>query len=212
MNRFVIITAGRTGSSYLQSMLDSHGDISCKGELLKTTEDRDISADAIDLYLDNTAFNKGKKVQGFKMLYYQFNHYKNFNLDAKYIHLLRRNLLRQYVSYLNAGKKKKWNSTKEEDKTNKPVEVNIDKFEKYKKSYYENRKKVERFLTGKEVLTVYYEELCFEEIQRFLGVGVEPLKTNLIKLNSMSLEDSIVNIKEIIKKYPEYGNIKDKTI
>jgi hypothetical protein len=111
--RFVIVTGGRTGSELLVSLLDSHPEILCHGELL--AEHRLFPTSFIAAR-DAMAGLRGANAHGWKLLYSQFHDVPGFGDSEQYLSRLhergyriilleRQNFLHQAISWLQADQR-----------------------------------------------------------------------------------------------------------
>lgn len=102
----------RTGSTWLSTLLDSHPDIRCKHELLHKTRFRGTPIEAKE-YLDRHIFYDDGKVNGFKVMYHQMRGISSSDCElfawlfrefykCKVVHIMRRNVLDSYISYILA--------------------------------------------------------------------------------------------------------------
>lgn len=116
-DKFLILSRSRTGSNLLRSLLSSHPDVICLGEIFGSVGNEvknDIIKSPIK-YLKRIAFGyhkKNIKSVGFKIFYYHpefkcstniWNYLENQN-NIKIIHLKRKNILRTILSRKIAGK------------------------------------------------------------------------------------------------------------
>lgn len=98
MIKFIVLTRSRTGSNLLVSMLNSHPDVRCGGEELRSLNGRQVS-EAIE-----TSFpiRQALKASGFKIFYYHPLDDSSGAVwdtlsamrELRVLHLMRRNILR----------------------------------------------------------------------------------------------------------------------
>ena len=107
LNNFVIYTYGRTGSSYLCDLLNSHSKIDCYYEVYK---DHLNQADGLNEI--EKLFKSHGLINGFKVLHYQGNSATNENLfkntQYKKILLTRENPIDRFISFELAKKTGLW--------------------------------------------------------------------------------------------------------
>lgn len=122
--RFLIVAAGRTGSTRLRLLLDSHSQAKCHGELFgenlttlaeintslyrQIVEERELNP--AKFLIDRVLATKGHKAVGFKILYHQLTDQWDGLLDAivadptiRIVHLIRRNGLKRFLSEFVVG-------------------------------------------------------------------------------------------------------------
>lgn len=148
---FVILTQARTGSTMLQTMLNSHPEIECFGEVfnpavsngyekwkdrffLRRLANKYIRDYAVEKYLTSLASPGSEKplsAIGFKVIYPgQFDRWSGLRYfwrtrDFKVVSLIRKNILRKYLSSRIANIEGKW-SAKEARSKNKNISVVVD--------------------------------------------------------------------------------------
>lgn len=124
--------------------------------------------------------------------------------DLKIIHLKRKNILKSYISYLIAnrtGEFIRFNTSIPPRSVR--VKVNIDRCRARFSKVEHDRAKFEKYFSGHDILTVWYEELCarpqqqLRKIESFLGVSAAPLYSKVVKQNSRHLSEIISNYKEL---------------
>ncbi|MCB0322926.1 MAG: sulfotransferase [Bdellovibrionales bacterium] len=129
--KFVIAGSPRTGSTYLQTTLNSHSDILCAHEVFGTSENRAhfrlengtvvAAAEHARSYLESCIWSPSysrKRGRGFKIFYYHGREVDTRETvwdclrqdrDIHVIHLVRRNLLARYASQKMAAETGIWN-------------------------------------------------------------------------------------------------------
>ncbi len=230
-SRFVILTQARTGSNMLSSMLDAHPAVRCFGEafnpgssfgyenwvqksLLRKFCNRFLRDYCVETYLDSLLSVKPSdnlRSIGFRVIYPgQFDRWSNFRYywrthDFKIISLVRRNLLRKYVSSIIASSEGVW-STQEHRGAAARVEVDLEHFRR-------NIKRMETIYQLIDTLTiefrgiqVSYEELSsngdsiMKTLLEFLGVeevNVDAMKSKTAQQNPERLSELIANYEEV---------------
>lgn len=194
MKKFIIISAPRSGSSYLRYMLNSHPKIRCKGELLNKKIKK------IKPYLKREIWNtKGFEAIGFKILYDQAEKYKLWNYISQYkvIHLIRRNKLDMLLSEELAKEHKCFISFDKKDVYTRPVTISLEKLEQKVQYCKEMQEKVDELFSDK--INVYYEELDTNPILDWLGVAHAELTPKTVKLTVKDKKEMILNWEEIYK-------------
>lgn len=208
--KFVIICKGRTGSSMLTRMLDSHSQIKCKGEILKDpdSEPRD---EINNIYSPQY---RHVKAVGFKLHYNHpggANHDITWDLikadsDIKIIHLHRRNVLRSHVSEIISQKTRVFqlkSEAKRPDISTRKIGLSIDEVVNLSNLYEHRRSRYNELFSDHEVLEIFYEDLVdpLSSVQRkitdFLSVDTKKMRANTSIMNPESLGDLITNFTEV---------------
>jgi hypothetical protein len=210
--RFVILCLGRSGSSHLQSLLDSHSEVRCFRELFS---DR-VPAGAPGFvhsgfrdpcaYLDALFAGQEERVVGFKL---PMNSIRatpetvgllGADHEMLVVRLSRRNLLAQLVSRRLQATTRVSHSF-EGDYGDTKISIDprqalnaLDRMEA-------DELELDGYAHGKRVFRLAYEELAaghrLEELQRFLGVEPEPLRSWFTKLRTRPLSETVGNWSEL---------------
>lgn len=207
--KFIIISYSRTGSNFLISLLNSHPNITCGGELLgKVTPNSDYSK------LLNKIFNSPNKTQGFKLFHYHPMNVENNQLlfdtikadkTIRIIFLERKNLLRRYYSLLKANQTNVWKVTNTKDITHTKSKISIDitkliqtinSVTKYENLYKEMFQEHKHIIIQYEDIENNYTQTCMK-IFRFLDLRKHAAIGNTIKQNHGNLKDLIENYNEL---------------
>lgn len=210
--KFVILTVGRSGSELLVSLLNSHNNICCRGELLGK------KVFFPQRYI-NYYQNLGEKdAFGFKLIIYNFDVQKiqdefNFvnalyNSGYKIIRLERKNLLRQAISHMYAVYRNKYHH-KISQGTQKlePMQVNITDLRKELVLFEGLRKREALLLEHFSYLDLCYEEDLTDELSQqasvdrisdYLGLTPAKAQTDFIKTTPDFLYNLISNYEDII--------------
>lgn len=205
---FVIFCQGRTGSSLLRSLLNSHPAVRCEGEILA-----DPVADPIN-FLAETARSSAKAVFGFKVKIYQLTDAQNVDPKAflsdlrdrsyRIIYLRRNNLLRHAISNTFAEARKSYHDRSTGPRPSLTVDPEqILGVMQRRQQHLDNEALV---LEGFEYLTLEYEKDLLDPAQhqptadrvfRFLGIEPVAVETDLSRSVSGSLSDRIANYEEL---------------
>lgn len=202
---FAIVCMGRTGSTLLVELLNSHPDIECRGELLGLqsgyVEHPGISRRT---FLEQHAYSTELPIKGFKMpLDWIFNHPGDFDdfreLGYKIIRLNRRNALAQLVSIKLAQLNTDWGSKRQYTQQKTRVEpMELFTFVGAQSSY---NAVLDRFSEPFQIAQVNYEDImtreCQDRLLNFLGARPHALTTPTVKQRSGTLADSIENFAEL---------------
>lgn len=223
---FAVVTAGRTGSHFLLSLLNSHWRILHHGEIFG--EDRLRQPHIQQQIRENgplgyaERFLKGKflRTTGIKIMYHHFDpayaeaigvgqlqefvDYIRNNTGFKIIHLKRRNHLRTLISVEVAKMTKQYSLL---DETQRIADVSIELQAEYCIRSFEwfssKEKEFDVFFQHHPCLDVFYEDLAAKRknecnrILRFLGVSRRRLKTNFLKQNTRPLSQTIQNYHQL---------------
>jgi LPS sulfotransferase NodH len=229
--KFVILSAARSGSCYLNGFLRSHGNILCRAEIFhpnykgpncgvhfynyyvrSSLKNRIIHSlspwQSLKFFMKESFKKDTHKASGFKLLYFQAEHnqlifkYLKQN-DFRIIHLLRKNILRRYLSLEIAKKNNIWvqfdGDTVKKSKIKVECSKIIEELNKTKEeqAYYSKQAKDFVFLKCE------YENLCrdtkkeLQKIQDFLKVPKRDLKPQSVKQNSFSINEIANNYEEL---------------
>lgn len=210
--RFVILAQGRTGSTLLTSLLDSHPQIRCNDELLQRPRIAPLR------YIDQVARaatlpRHGWHLKSEQLKWRQADRPVGPFLDAleargsKIIYLWRENVLEQSVSMFFAVASGAWHH-RNNGQIKRVKELELDPEELY--SQMKQRSRVleldRALLSGRDYCEINYErDLRTEDargpalarIQEFLGVEYHPLASELRKSVNRPIHKLIKNYAEI---------------
>ena len=209
--KMVVLTRSRTGSNWLISLLNSHPDIQIKGEVFDWLRGRNSEEILKDVFPESSEYD----CLGFKIFY---NHplddedksvWELLKKDRsiKVVHLLRKNMLRSFLSHEIAEKNEVWSSkmgdVSPEDKL---VHLDVGKlywdFQITEKYIYLSK----QFFTFHNHLEVTYEELmdnqdnCIKRVLNFLGLPFGESTSDMKRQNPEPLEKLISNYSEVHEK------------
>lgn len=210
--RFVILCLGRSGSSHLQSLIDSHPEARCFGELFSDRAPPDSPAfiysqhqDA-GAYLDELMGARRERAVGFKLPMNSIRaHPAAAELvsrasDLLVIRLSRRNLLAQLVSRrLQAATRVSHsiNGTYGDATVEIDPRRAINALERMEADEVE----LDGYALGKPAFRIMYEELAAGEkldaLQHFLGLESRPLRSWFEKLRTRPLSETVANWDEV---------------
>jgi LPS sulfotransferase NodH len=233
LTRAIILTSQRSGSTLLVSSLQSHPEILCRGEILiagigtpfpRMLETNRHAAKLVRFALSGAWHPTrlmgrfydvpGPRAHVFKAMY---NHlappwtrdWLVRQKDIRVIHLQRRNLLKQYVSYLLMGRrreKKGWLPNTTEPVAAIRIRVSPDKAIRYFRRMQDTYPRFADLFREHDVLPLVYEDMVDAEqittataleLCDFLQVSRRPLTTPYIKINPESLRDIVINYDEL---------------
>ncbi len=231
LQRFVVLSNARSGSNMLQSMLDEHPQVTCFGEafnpsygkgyanwvcksFLRRMSDKYLRDYCMGAYLDSlcTVESRGDiRAVGFKVLYPgQFNRCPSFRHywqthEFKIVRLIRRNLLRRYVSSMIANKENRW-SASEHRGERVTVMVDIDDLHRAFSRMEAKNRGSDALANEFQNIMVDYEQLVsnrdgiMRNIFEFLGVGEDEaaiVAPRTAKQNPEKLDMLIENYDEV---------------
>jgi len=218
VSHYVLFLVGRVGSTYLTSLLNSHGEIQALGEKSRDLRDFDAESQlkvAKELLTPPllgkyqvTGFNAKlvhiKDLDGFAQILQQ--------AKCKIIHLKRENRVKAVVSYLNgkrlAAATGMYGLFKETDRL-PSFSVDFEEFEAAlqlrEKSDLELEAYVNQLQSPKLILS--YEELLknqdvfLQRVFSFLEVEIRPVTGKTLKITSDDLRDVIDNFDDLRARY-----------
>lgn len=219
-NKFVIFGLGRSGSTLLKQLLDSHPEIKCEGELLNI-EDKYITNPILRKIVYRfplSFFNlrrllADKPVYGFTILIYQFRQpqamlEKLHNDGWKIINITRRNGLEQCLSLLVALHTKTWHRHSEQENSVPGLILSAEELIHWL-GLIEKNKKIESEIFEKldHYKVVYEDDLKNEadwpettrKIFEFLGLKAAPVSASIKKTYSRPYSEIIKNYEELLK-------------
>lgn len=209
--RFVIYSLGRSGSTLLVSLLNSHDHIHCDGEILNNFVLFPMK------HVETCASMSKAEVYGFKLLTYQledvqrFLHPRRFILELgengyKIIYLTRANLLRQALSNIYARQVQFHSRVSDGRPKEKFMRVEVADVLNWIKGI-ESRCKFEReILEGVPHLSLVYEDdlqdneshqRTIERVCDFIGTSPAIVSTSLQKVTPRALSDWVINFEEL---------------
>jgi hypothetical protein len=210
--RFVILCLGRTGSSHLQSLLDSHPDIRCFGELFSKRAPEGGPGfvhsphDDAGVYLRELFGRRRERAVGFKLPMNSIrDHPESSELvradtEMRVIRLSRRNRLAQLVSRRLQATTRVSHSI-QGGYGDTTVEIEPRRALNALERMEADEADLDDRARGRETFRIAYEELAeeerLEELQRFLGVEPEPLRSWFEKLRTRPMSEAVENWQEL---------------
>jgi hypothetical protein len=223
MVRFVILCLGRSGSSHLQSLLDSHPDIRCFGELFSDAAPPQSPAfvnspgDDPAVYLEGIFGACEVPVVGFKL---PMNSIKALPASARLvaedpamrvIRLSRANLLAQLVSR-RLQRATKVSHSLQGGYAGATVHIDVDWVLRALELMERDEDTLDGLADGHPCHRILYEELedrgRIEDVQRFLGVEPAVLRSWFEKLRQRPLHETVENWDELVARLRDtrYGH------
>ncbi|WFU51794.1 sulfotransferase [Sinorhizobium terangae] len=224
---FVILGMPRTGTHYLEELLNEHPNVLSNGELLNRYDanwpdkDRLMRSDRELLELAYLRFpaRSDKKVThiGCKINEPQFQERPDFFDELarwpglKVIFLSRRNTLESLRSLVQARQSRQWLKFSSDDDTAPPprVKLSIASCEDYFKVADDFHTRIAHSYASSSLLEIEYETLllepaaCLETALRFLGVQALQLsgRATLQRLEKRPLEETVENFEELRRHF-----------
>jgi hypothetical protein len=205
----MILGIGRSGSTHLQQLLDSHPAIRCLGELFTPGHGLFETASTTDhrRYLDELAREAAAPVFGFKHMWPALYAYPQ-TLDLlrdpnlRIVRAKRWNLLALYVSVLlveDSGVGHSFQGRYAAEQVHVDVEQCLANIH----NCYFTDLVLDELVRGSSVADITYEHLTtnadevLDGLQRFLGVEPQALQSRSERMRTRSLEESIENWDEV---------------
>lgn len=208
--RFVIYGQGRTGSSLLRSLLNTHPDVHCDGEILGQP------VLVPESHVERHARLAGRRVFGFKVKIYQLTWIQDRDPASflrslqgrgyRIIHLYRENLLRHAISNLYAEHRGHYHDRAVGERPS--IEVDPDRVTEAMRRRQQHRDDEDRSLAGLEHLRLTYEDDLLvpsrqedAAVRVFRHLGLEPVEvsTSLARSVTGHLADRITNYDELVR-------------
>ncbi len=214
--KFILFSQGRTGSNLLRTLLHSHPDIFCDGDIFVH---RYIKMLSPKLYLKGHLANATAKVYGFQL---KLDALERFEKDAKralsdfhengwkIIYLRRKNLFRRKLSAKMAIAKNKWLYTSDnrlESSQSVKFHWDCDELLASLEDADRREQKDTEVLGQLPYLEIIYEDELSKAEQHqktadklfdFLGVQSATIHTNMVKTPFQSPEEIIENYDEVV--------------
>jgi len=224
-NRFVVFAQGRTGSTVLVDLMNSHPDIFMFGEIMQYNVIKNLRNPR--KWAEGLATLSRQPVAGFKVKVYQLE--KTQRQDPgkvlndlheggwKIIYLRRTNLLRHAISDLRSEKTGHFHSTPggaAPRGTRLKIDVSWDELVQHIEFREECLEKEHAALAGLPYLTIEYEQnLMGEDAQRdtmnrvyeFLGVPSHDASTGFKKVTSKNIGDDVANFDDLTARLEASG-------
>ena len=227
-NRFVIVCLPRSGSNMLRSLLNSHRQVIAFGELFNPDKPMNWALAGYSkrgpaawlhrrdpvLFLKRTVYGcypRGIGAVGFKLIYDQAREngrrhlwrYLQINRDIGIVHLIRRNILRSYLSLQVARKFDRWIRIRGRPHGGYRLRLEGGRTIAALAQMESQIAAMRCFFDPGRTIEVYYEDLyrqsaeTLKQIQSFLGVSARNLRPALHKLAHVPLSRAIVNYTEL---------------
>jgi LPS sulfotransferase NodH len=228
-SKFLIVGTARTGSTLLVDALNEHSQCLAFGEIFRSSDaiGWDIwpfaghgPADLLSLYrsdpvrfLSKAIFRRWPKdyrAIGFKLFYYHarqppFSSVWDYLRDPsiRVLHLMRRNLLEQYLSLQLAHKTNVWSTTRALERDPAPINLDASACLAHFASVEKWQQDCATFFADQPVKEVFYEDLAgdlrgsLREITDFLGIAHEDVRTKFVRQRNSPISRAIANYDEL---------------
>ena len=205
---FVLLTTGRSGSTYLDSLLDSHPEIRCAGELLGSAPIAPGNPQReLEVAFANVRRARelgGKPIFGFKLPWVVVAQGSTlaqdlFERGARCVALHRKNRLDKYVSVRLAQINDEWSSTVHY--AEQSIEIDVEQLRNALASFEHADEVLMRMSQGWPRIVTSYEAIVADPdipwIQDFLGVEIRSLSTQTLRARTKTLRETIRNYDEV---------------
>jgi hypothetical protein len=206
---FVIACLGRVGSQHLVSLLDSHPDIRCFGELFNPAGSvyaKERRGDHHE-YLREVAAEVEAAQIGCKLTWPTLHNFPNVldlfhDPNLRIIRLVRPNYLQVHISVLHATKTGMMHSTERSHGDAMTVRVEAERCYQDLFGFFVADRFLDELTRHSPVFRIEHHQLADEavlaDLQRFLGVEPAVLTSPHKKLVSRPLADAIENFDEVV--------------
>ncbi len=220
--KFLIFAQGRTGSTLLVDLLNTHSGIFCDGEIFNRQDVGKVFFPFLWVFnRSRRSFLEQKTCYGFKVKIYQLSKDQNFNeyevllkklygKGWKFIYLERENVIRHALSNLLAEEymKKGFQSTEKAKGTKVKVDYNrLEQMANARLNYKKEENKIKQAIPGLEISyekdlkdNTKHQNTC-NRIMAFLGLEATTVKTKEIRKASDDLSENILNYEEVINYF-----------
>lgn len=206
--RFVILSGGRSGSTLLVELLDSHPEIRCEDELLH------YPLFAPLVYVDRRSSMARKPVYGFKLLDYQLRQvqtripeplgFVRQLVEAGYrvLYLERRNPLRMALSNILARQRGQYHVRSASALRPGTLTVPLEDVDRWLRAIEVQRETQAHLLQGVPYLHLVYEtdllpgdaqQATVDRVSRYLGVEPRAVRARLQRITPARIRDFVEN-------------------
>lgn len=230
-NAFVVLGTQRSGTTFIRHCLNSHPEVNCYGELFTRNYKANDSYYAfrvsdvgnrikhyiarkgmVSKFLDKTYKKEPEMATGFKLMYSEISKFpprfpmiiKHLeSIEAKAIHIVRRNVLKTLISRETAKKRKQYHAKEEilAVKVSLPVSTLIQNLTKIssENKFWQTAFPKESYIRVDYEDFVENKENESKRLLNFLAVKEDiVLSSKNVKLNPDSVEDLIENYNEVV--------------
>ena len=213
---FILLFIGRSGSSYIIDMLNSHPKIISERELLVPFKDSESEHNCLES-LYNKERDDNITAVGFKTKLTDVHDVEQFTgmldeFDTKIIYLYRDNVIKQTVSRINRKRlheDREHHNLEKGDKKLPAFSIETDEFKKWFEETNNRSLEIHEYVHNvkRPQLRISYEDLLenhdlvFDRIFDFLDIEPHKMESKLVKNTSDDLKDVIVNYDELKNLY-----------
>lgn len=207
---FIILSAGRTGTTLLAKALNEHPDVHMAGEALKpaSLEKHDRSYQE----QHNIVFAKDRdvKAQGCKLFFHHLNrdsaHWDWYRDNALIIHSMRTDYLAWYVSLMSAHQNGEWNRRRKEQApplSERRITVDVEHMQRKIAGYKTKIEWARDWTDPERYMEVDYDDMIgnwaatIGRVEDALGIDRRPLPQRCVKLNPEPLSERVTNWKDV---------------
>lgn len=213
--KFILFFQNRSGSHLLRSLLNSHPEILCDGEILAAHQVGKIYFPYA--YLNGRCAQSEQQAYGFKVSIEHLARVQNIEsktflanlsgLNWKIIYLQRQNVLRQAISMQIARIRKRWQDNVVNplsgDKFNldcQQLKRDLDRIERDLISESRNLEGIahKMILYERDLLDSRQHQATMDEVFDYLGISRAPVKSTVFRTTSDKMSDFIENDEEIV--------------
>ncbi len=210
--RFIIFGQGRSGSTLLGQLLNSHPQINCENEIFNLKDPYVKNKWLMTyckrlpyLYVNYRIFNSEENIYGFKLLWYQLENMENYLLKLKnsgwhIIHIDRENLFDQTLSTLVARKNGFWHNYDVDSYYTKKLRIDMYEMREMYRLIEYAKTEVDRLIQSTESLYINYESQLSDPINwqqtcntifNYLDVPEAQVESPLKKIMSDKIDDDV---------------------
>lgn len=187
--------------------------------LLPSPENQEM---LFNLFFDRLAENTAKKYFIVDIKYHSWHHLNIFFQEifhppfllrmlqkkpVKFIHLVRKNVFEQYVSWVYSKATKKWHYRKQEALRKQTITIDVRDCEERMQLSLDSTRMFDKWLSGAPCLTLYYEDLFVDgrfspevltRIERHIGEKLDLPDAPVLKKVISNVWDIIENREEVL--------------
>lgn len=208
--KFIILSAGRTGTTLLLMALEKHPDVFIKGEAMKSREleeDGRSYEEQVDYIFE---IDHGVEAKGCKLFFHHLHHgdprWEWYKQNTFIIHSTRLDYLDWYVSMVTARKNNEWNRKNPDQVASfkeRRVSVNIEHMKKSIAKYKEHIAWAREWAIPERYVEIDYSDMVsdwpgtIQKVQNALEIERIDLPQRCVKINPEPLSERIVNWEEV---------------
>ena len=228
--KFIIFGQGRSGSTLLKKLLNSHPEINCEGELLNVKDNyvthpllvKAANKFPYHFFQLRSAFSP-KPIYGFTLLYYQIYQPLQVLMKLqregwKFIHIYRNNHFLQSISHFVAMQTNFWHNTSNKSADVQKVTINPDKFLDWIKLLINNKTFENKIIENLDHIKIVYEDDLLNEsrwekttsrIFEYLNTYPSPVISDLKKTYPRPYSEIVENYTALLNMVKQNNILKD---